>query len=67
MTDYSMGEVEGRVDFNGLSTSTAGLFGQATITALGGAPAAVQWEWLWGGRPTKPPISYAIHNGFPIV
>lgn len=63
--DFSEGSVEGRVDYNGLAYVCAGLFGQPTITSLGGAPAAYKWEWLWNGRRANRPVSYTIHYGFP--
>lgn len=62
--DFSMGDVEGRLDFNGLAYIFSGLFGPATITSLGGAPAAYQWDWAWNGRRPNRPVSYTIHNGF---
>lgn len=62
--DYSVADFEGRVDFNSLVYIFASLFGQPTITALGGAPAAYQWDWSWGGRRPNRPVSYSVHNGF---
>ena len=62
--DYSEGAVEGRVDYNGLAYVLSGLFGQPTITSLGGSPVAYQWEWTWNGRKPNRPVSYTIHYGF---
>lgn len=63
--DFSEGSVEGRVDYNGLAYVLSALFGQPTITALGGSPAAYQWDWAWNGRRALRPVSYTIHQGFP--
>ena len=63
--DFATGAVEGRLDYNSLAFVLAGLFGNPTITALGGAPPAYKWEWTWGGRRPNRPISYTIHYGFP--
>ena len=62
--DFSEGSMEGRVDFNGLAYVLSGLMGQPTITSLGGAPAAYQWDWSWDGRRPLRPVSYTLHNGF---
>jgi hypothetical protein len=62
--DFSVGDVEGRVDFNSAAYVLSSLFGPATITALGGSPAAYQWAWLWGGRRPNRPVSYSVYNGF---
>lgn len=63
--DFTEGKVEGRVDYNGLGYVVASLLGEPTITALGGSPAAYQWQWTWKGRKPNRPVSYTIHNGFP--
>lgn len=63
--DFSEGSIEGRVDYNGLAYVWASLFGQPTITDLGGSPNAYQWEWLWKGRKPNRPVPYTIHYGFP--
>jgi len=62
--DFSEGSMEGRVDYNGLAFVLAGLFGNPTITSLGGSPAAYQWDWSWNGRRPLRPISYTMHYGF---
>jgi len=62
--DFTEGQVEGRVDYNGLAYVVAGLLGQPTITNLGGSPVAYQWEWTWNGRRPNRPVSYTMHNGF---
>lgn len=62
--DFSEGQVEGRVDYNGLAYVCAGLFGEPTITSLGGSPAAYQWQWVWNGRRPNRPVSYTVHYGF---
>jgi hypothetical protein len=62
--DFSEGSMEGRVDYNGLAYVLAGLFGQPTITSLGGSPAAYQWDWSWNGRRPLRPVSYTLHNGY---
>jgi len=62
--DFSEGSMEGKVDYNGLAFVLAGLFGQPTITSLGGAPAAYQWAWSWDGRRPLRPVSYTLANGF---
>jgi hypothetical protein len=63
--DYSKGDVKGTIDFNSLPYVISSLLGQATVTSLGGAPAAYQWDWSWLGRRPNRPVSYTIHNGFP--
>lgn len=62
--DFSEGSMEGKVDYNGLPFVLAGLFGQPTISALGGSPAAYQWAWSWDGRRQLRPVSYTLANGF---
>jgi hypothetical protein len=62
--DFSEGSVEGRVDYNGLAYVLSGLFGQPTITDLGGSPNAYQWVWTWNGRRPNRPVPYTIHYGF---
>ena len=63
--DFAEAEVEGRLDYNALAFVLAGLFGSPTITALGGAPAAYQWDWLWKGRRPNRPVSYEVDYGWP--
>lgn len=60
--DFAEGSMEGRVDFNGLAFVLAGLFGEPTITSLGGG--AYQWDWSWNGRKPLKPVSYTMHYGF---
>lgn len=62
--DFSEGAMEGRLDYNGLGFVLSGLFGQPTITALGGSPAAYEWLWSWNGRRPLRPVSYTVHYGF---
>jgi hypothetical protein len=62
--DFTEGSVEGRLDYNGLAYIFAGLFGQPTITDLGGSPNAYQWDWIWNGRRPLRPVSYTVHYGF---
>jgi hypothetical protein len=61
---YAEGEVEGRLDFNGLAYVFSGLFGEPGVTSLGGAPAAYRWTWLWNGRCPNRCVSFLVHSGF---
>lgn len=61
--DYGEGDVEGRVDFNGLAYPLSGILGSPSILDLGSG--AYQWGWSWDGRRPNRPVSYTIHNGFP--
>lgn len=63
--DFTEGSVEGRVDFNAIGYILAGLFGYPTITSLGGAPTAYQWDWSWNGRRPNRPASFAAYYGYP--
>lgn len=65
--DFAEAEVEGRLDYNALAFVLSGLFGNPTITALGGAPAAFQWDWVWKGRRPNRPVSYEVDYGWPAL
>lgn len=61
---YGEGEVEGRLDFNGLAYPFCGILGEPSITSLGGAPAAYRWQWAWNGRCPNRAVSFVVHSGF---
>jgi len=61
---YGEGEIEGRLDFNGLVYPFSSLFGDAVITNLGGAPTAYQWQWTWNGRCPNRAVSFVVQSGF---
>lgn len=59
--DYSMGDVQGRVDFNGITYPISGILGAPVITSLGSG--AYEHNWSWNGRRGNRPASYTINNG----
>lgn len=62
---FGVASISGRLDFNALLFIISGLFGQPTLTALGGSPAAYQWDWVWKGRKPNRPVSFEAFSGFP--
>jgi len=61
--DYTSGDYDGRLDFNGLVYLFSSLLGRATVTSLGNG--AYQWVWLFDGVTPLRPVSYVAHSGYP--
>jgi len=63
--EFTEADFDGKACFNSLVYPLSSLFGDATITSLGGSPVAYQWDWAWDGRTPLRPVSYTCEYGEP--
>lgn len=61
--DFTEGDAEGRLDYNGSLYILCSLFGPPTIAETDTDSGIFEWEWFWDGVSPLEPISYTVDTG----